>query len=135
MTEKEPDGAEERVHCRCLDLQEDLVALVEMLGDVEHADRTGDSVTADTPRAQLTWTGQDPARNNWVATVGNGSRLVGYGLTQKTASDPNADVYVAVHPAWRRRGIGTQLFTYLLSRASELDAHALRAYVPESSEG
>jgi mycothiol synthase len=132
---KEPAEAEQRIDYRSLDLEQDLAALVELLGEVERADPTGDSITEDALREQLTWTGQDPAPNNWVATVTNGSLLVGYGLIQKTPNDPNADVFVAVHPAWRRRGIGTQLFTYLLARASELDAQAFRAYVPESNEG
>jgi mycothiol synthase len=135
VRDKEPAEAEERIEYRRLDLRQDLAAVVELLGEVERTDPTGDSITEDALREQLTWTGQDPAPNNWVATAESTSLLVGYGLVQKAANDPNADVYVAVHPAWRRGGIGKQLFTYLLARASELDAHALRAYVPVSSEG
>jgi mycothiol synthase len=135
VADKEPADAEERIEYRRLDLQQDLAPLVELLREVERADHTGDSITEDALREQLTWTGQDPAPNNWVATAANTPMLVGYGVIQKTANDPNADLYVAVHPAWRRRGIGTQLYTYLLARASELNANALRAYVPVSSEG
>jgi mycothiol synthase len=135
VTAKEPAEADERIDYRRLDLQHDMAALVELLGEVERADPTGDSITEDALREQLTWAGQDPAPNNWVATAANGSLLVGYGLIQKTAIDPNADVLVAVHPVWRRRSIGTKLFTYLLERACELKAQALRAYVPVSNEG
>jgi ribosomal protein S18 acetylase RimI-like enzyme len=133
--DKEPADTEEMTFYRRLDLQHDLAALVELMGEVERADATGDSMTEDALREQLTWSGQDPELNNWVATAANGSLLVGFGMIQKTAIDPNADVYIAVHPDWRRRGIGIQLFTHLLIRASELDARALRTYVPVSNEG
>jgi ribosomal protein S18 acetylase RimI-like enzyme len=134
VTEKEPDRAGDEIHYRRLALQHDLAALVELLHKVELADPTGDWITEDTLREQLTWSGQDPAPNNWVAADSNGF-LVGYGLIQKTAADPTADTYIAVHPAWRRRGIGTRIFVRLLERASELAAHALRAYVPTANEG
>lgn len=55
--------------------------------------------------------------------------MIGYGSIQKTPNDVNADLYIAVLPTFRRRGIGSQLFTRLLERASELDAQALRTYV------
>jgi mycothiol synthase len=135
VVEKEPAEAKDRIHYRSLDLQQDLAALVELLGEVERADSTGDSITEDALREQLTWSGQDPAPNNWVATATGSALSVGFGMIQKTAIDPNADVYIAVHPAWRRQGIGAQLFTYLLARAAELETHSLRAYVPVSNEG
>jgi ribosomal protein S18 acetylase RimI-like enzyme len=56
-------------------------------------------------------------------------------MVQKTANDPNADLYIAVHPSWRRRGIGSQLFSRLLMRASVVHARALRAYVRVENEG
>jgi ribosomal protein S18 acetylase RimI-like enzyme len=134
VAEKEPAMAQGRIDYRRLDLQQDLTAVVNLMGEVERVDSTGDSVTEETLCEQLTWTGQDPAPNNWVATAANDTLLVGYGMIQKSANDPNADVFVAVHPTWRRRSVGTQLFTYLLARASELEARALRAYVPVSNK-
>jgi ribosomal protein S18 acetylase RimI-like enzyme len=120
---------------RQFDLQDDLAALVGLLHEVEQADHTGEQVTEATIREQLTWSSQDPTLNNWVVAFPDSASLVGYGMIQKTATDPNADCYLAVHPSWRRQGIGTQLFVRLLERASELDAQALRTYVPVRNEG
>ncbi len=115
---------------RRFDLQGDLAALARLLQEVEQADQSGKQVTEATLRDQLTWSGQDPALNNWVVTLPESTSLLGYGLLQKAVTDPNADLYIAVHPAWRRQGIGHQLFAHLLERASELQTRALRAYVP-----
>ena len=120
---------------RRLKLQNDLTALVGLLRDVEQADQTGEQVTEAALREQLTWSGQDPALNNWVVAFPDSAALVGYGMIQKAATDPNADLSIAVHPSWRRQGIGHQLFAHLLTRASELEARALRAYVPVQNEG
>jgi ribosomal protein S18 acetylase RimI-like enzyme len=115
---------------RTLDPQNDGVAFVRLLNEVEQADATGEQVTETTLREQLTWSGQDPTLNNWVVALPESASLVGYGLIQKTPNDPNADLHIVVHPAWRCQGIGTQLFTHLLARTNEFDERALRAYVP-----
>ncbi|GHO81636.1 hypothetical protein KSD_94070 [Ktedonobacter sp. SOSP1-85] len=120
---------------RKLNLQDDLIALVKLLQEVEQADQTGEQVSEDFLREQLTWSGQDPALNNWVVALPDSTSLVGYGLLQKTPNDPNADLSIYVHPLWRRQGIGSQLLAYLLERANELDSQAFRAYVPVQNEG
>lgn len=120
---------------RRFDLQDDLVDLLDLLQDVEQADHTGEQVTEASLREQFTWSGQDSALNNWVVTLPESDSLVGYGTIQKTLSDTTADLSIIVHPSWRRQGIGSKLFAHLLERASELDAHALRAYVPVQNEG
>lgn len=111
-------------------LQGDLAALVCLLQEAAQADATGEQVTEASLREQLTWSGQNPACNHWVAVLPNSDTLVGSGLLQKLPSDLNADLHIVVHPSWRHQGIGTQLFSHLLARATELDAQALRAYVP-----
>lgn len=120
---------------RRFDLQDDLAVLAGLLQDAEQADHTGDQVTEAALREQLTWSGQNPALNNWVVTLPDSASLVGYGTIQKTPNDATADLSITVHPSWRRQGIGSQLFAHLLERASELDARALRAYVPVQNEG
>lgn len=120
---------------RSLDLQRDMPALVHLLTEVEQADHAGDDVTEAALREQLTWSGQDPALNNWVVALPDSVSLVGYGLIQKTPDDDNADLHIAIHPAWRRRGIGSELLVRLLERASQLDARALRTYVNVQNEG
>jgi len=120
---------------RRLDLQHDLTALVSLLHEIEQTDQTGGQITEAALREQLTWSGQDPAPNNRVVALSDNTSLIGYGLCQKAPNDPNADIYITVHPSWRRQGIGGQLFAHLLERASELNAQALRAYVPVQDEG
>jgi mycothiol synthase len=120
---------------RRFDLQRDLAALVSLLQQIEQADQTGEAVTEAALREQLTWTGQDPALMTWVVTLPDNASLVGYGRIQKTPHDENADLYIATHPSWRRQGIGSQLFTRLLERATELEARALRAYADVQNEG
>lgn len=115
---------------RKLDLQRDLSALVSLFHEIEQTDQTGEQLTEAALHEQLTWSGQDPALNNWLATLSDNSSLIGYGLIQKTLIDANADIYITVHPSWRRQGIGGQLFARLLERAFELNAQALRTYAP-----
>lgn len=120
---------------RSFDLQRDLAALVYLLKDVEHTDHTGEDVTEAALREQLAWSGQDPALNNWVVTLPDSASLVGYGLIQKTPNDDNADLHIAVHPSWRRQGIGSKLFARMLERAYELNTRAVRVYVNVQNEG
>ena len=128
-------GSPSTLTYRRFDLQRDLAALVSLLQQIEQADQTGEDVTEAALREQLTWTGQDPALMTWVVTLPDSASLVGYGRIQKTPHDENADLYIAAHPSWRRQGIGRQLFTRLLQRASELETRALRAYADVQDEG
>ncbi len=120
---------------RPLDLQRDLAALVTLLNAVEQADHTGEDVTEATLREQLTWSGQDPALNNWIATLQDDGSPVAYGIIQKIPGDDNAHIYIAVHPAWGRQGIGRQIFARLLERAHDLGARAIGTYVNVQNEG
>lgn len=120
---------------RRLDLQSDLAALFSLLHEIEQTDQTGEQLTEASLHEQLTWSGQDPALNNRVVALPDRTSLVGYGIIQKTSTDANADLYIAVHPSWRCQGIGSQLFSRLLERAFELDTQALRAYAPAQNEG
>ena len=120
---------------RSFDLQRDLVALVSLLKDIDQADRTGEGITEAAIHEQITWTGQDPALNNWVVALPESDSLVGYGSIQKSSNDDNADLNIAVHPSWRRQGIGCQLFMRILERAYELDAQAMRVYANAQNEG
>ena len=119
---------------RHLDLQSDLTTLVSLLNDVAQADHTGEKVTEETLREQLTWSGKDPALNNWVVVQPNSSSFVAYGIISKALNDKAADIHLAVLPSWRRQGIGKRLLAHLLERADELDTHSLRVYVDVRNE-
>lgn len=113
---------------RHFDVQRDFASLVTLLAEVEQVDHDGEDVSEETLREQLTWVGHDPTQDRWVATTGDSERLVGYSLMFKTANDEHADVYVAVHPAWRRQGIGGELLTRILERVLETGASNARVY-------
>jgi ribosomal protein S18 acetylase RimI-like enzyme len=120
---------------RRFDLRRNLAALVSLLQQIEQADQAGEVITEAALREQLTWTGQDPALMTWIVTLPDNASLAGYGRIQKTPHDENADLHIAIHPSWRRQGIGSQLFTRLLQRATELETRALRAYADVQNEG
>ncbi|HTI13726.1 MAG TPA: GNAT family N-acetyltransferase [Dictyobacter sp.] len=111
-------------------LQDDLSALVGLFQAAERVDHTGELVTEATLREQITWTRRDPALNNLVVTLADGISLVAYGTIQKLLGEDNADIYIVVHPSWRRQGIGDQLFARLLELAAERAVRSLRVYVP-----
>jgi mycothiol synthase len=107
----------------------DFAPLVALLGAVEAADQDGEDVSAATLREQLRWPGHDPERDRVVALAADAdTSLVGYGALFKTSGDAIADAYVAVHPSWRRKGVGARLLSLLVERARLLDAEGLRCY-------
>ncbi len=117
------------------DVQRDFASLVALLAEVEQEDHDGEDVSEAMLREQLTWPGHDPVRDRWVATTGDSERLVGYGVMFKTPNDEHADVYVAVHPAWRRQGIGCELLARILQRVRELGAFDARVYANAEHSG
>jgi mycothiol synthase len=120
---------------RHFDVQRDFTSLVALLNEVEQADRDGEDVGEAMLREQLTWPGHDPARDRWIATTGDSGQLVGYGAMFKTPNDEHADMYIAVHPAWRRRGIGSGLLARVLVRAREAAASDARVYANAERPG
>lgn len=117
------------------DVQRDFASLVALLAEVEQVDHDGEDVSEALLREQLTWPGHDPVRDRWVATIGESGRLVGYGAIFKTLNDEDADVYIAVHPAWRRQGIGGELLPRILERIRELGSTAARVYANAAHSG
>jgi mycothiol synthase len=107
----------------------DFTLLVALLGAVEAADHDGEDVSEATLHEQLDWPGHEPERDRVVALADvSEETLAGYGALFKTADDAIADAYVAVHPSWRRKGIGARLLSLLIERARSLDAERLRCY-------
>jgi mycothiol synthase len=107
----------------------DFAPLVALLGAVEAADQDGEDVSAATLREQLRWPGHDPERDRVVALAADAdTSLVGYGALFKTSGDSIADACVAVHPSWRRKGVGARLLSQLVERAGLFDAEGLRCY-------
>ena len=119
---------------RNFDTQHDFARLAALLREVEQADHDGEDVSEDALREQLTWAGHDPAQDRRVAIVrvagteGEIEQFVGFGTVFMSPNDTHADIYVAVHQAWRRRGIGSALLARVLERAREKGASDTRVY-------
>jgi mycothiol synthase len=105
--------------------EQDLSALSRMLTEIESIDRDGEDTSEDYLRSMNEWPNFDPDQNVWVA-VANGA-LVGYGQILPRTQTPSS-VYVVVHPAQRRRRLGSQLLALVLSRAAETDAKSILVY-------
>jgi mycothiol synthase len=118
----------ENVNYRHFNVQSDFDSLVTLLQYIEQNDHDGEDVSEETLREQLTWFGHDPSLDRWIATTSSGTELIGYGTIFKTPNDEHADLYLAVHPAWRQQGIATRILIHLLERLYEVDAKDIRVY-------
>ncbi|HLH63391.1 MAG TPA: GNAT family N-acetyltransferase [Ktedonobacteraceae bacterium] len=113
---------------RNFDTQRDFAALVTLLQTVKQADQDGEDVSETMLREQLAWPGHDPELDRRVVFSSGGDALIGYGVVFQGPEDEHADIHIAVHPQWRRQGIGSQLLRHLLERAHEKGAQDVRAY-------
>ena len=109
-------------------VERDFAALVSLLHTIELIDQSGVDVSEAALREQLTWIGHNPALDRWVAYLPDNTALVGYGAIFNVSDGNAADLYIAVHPEWRQRGIGHELLSRLLARAHEVGAKDVRAY-------
>lgn len=115
--------AEERLSpygIRLFDPDRDFPALVQLINTIDVVDQAGELTTEAEQRAQLTWPGRDLLRDRCLVTVSDqDDQVVGFGDSWKMPTTSTADIYVAVHPAWRRRGFGGALLRRVLVRAGE----------------
>jgi mycothiol synthase len=105
--------------------EQDLSPLSRLLTEIETMDRAGEETSEKYLRSMSEWPNFDPDRNVWVAEA-NGN-LVGFGQILPRLATPSS-VYVVVHPTHRRRGLGSQLLTLLLSRARETRSKIVLVY-------
>ena len=97
----------------------DLLPLVRLLTDVERVDHDGEDTSESAQRAWMNAPNHDPTRDRWVIqSPDNVEQLIGYGAIY-TPTTERAAIYVAVHPAWRRRGLGSVLLERVLNRVRE----------------
>lgn len=118
---------------RHFNVENDFALLVTLLTAVEQADQDGVDVSEASLRDQLTVSGYDPDR--WVVTTNDSVHIIGYGVVFKTPNDNHADIHIAIHPEWRRQGIGSELLTQIMAYAHELHAHDLCAYAAKQHQG
>jgi mycothiol synthase len=107
---------------------EDLPHLSDLLTAVEAHDQDGEDPSEAALRGQLAWPHYDPEQDCWViAAPGSSHELIGY--SSVFAQTPmRSTLSVAIHPAWRRRGLGRALLTKALERARETGARRVTVY-------
>lgn len=104
------------------DTEADLFRLLRLYNEIEAHDRDPNPSTEADLRGQLKWLGHDPARDRWVVEdPDNSDHFIGYGRVFAQSSERTV-VWILVHPAWRRKQIGTRLLQRALERAREQGA-------------
>lgn len=118
----------DRFTIRLFDQDEDLLKLLHLRIEIEATDQAGNDTSEAAVRASLNWPGHDPTRDRWVIEApGNPEILIGYAWV-RAQSRERTILYVAIHPDWRRRRLGSVLLDHALLRAREHGAtHATTA--------
>ena len=113
---------------RSFDANTDVLRLAQLLAEIEAVDHAGEDISIETLQAQMTLPGHDPAQDRWVVTMpDNDEQLLAVGIAWKVPENKHADIYVGVHPSWRKRGIGGVLLQRLIERAQTLQAQDILA--------
>ncbi len=112
--------------------EEDTPRLAALLAAVAAVDGEDEDASEEAVRETMAWPGHDPRRDRWVVEEpGRPDRLIAHSLVWRGTQDTHADIAVAVHPAWRRRGLGRALLERAIERARDLGATAVRTYADE----
>lgn len=112
---------------RPFDVEKDIPGLSWLLTEMEQVDQSGEDISVETITAQLALPGHDPAQDRQVVTD-HDSTMLGFSLVWKVPQNTHADVYVGVHPLWRKRGIGSALLQRAVARARELHPQTILVY-------
>ncbi len=129
------NSAGTQLRFRHFDLTSDISRLANLLAEVEAVDHSGEDISEEALKAQLEWPGHDPVQDRWVVeSTGEPDKVIAFCVLWKTPTNRHADITAAVHPAWRQRGIGSELLYYTLKRANELGASEVLAYADVKHE-
>lgn len=114
---------------------ENLLPLQRLLTAVENHDQDGEDVSEEALRQQLTWNNYDPRLDSWIVENPNKlGDLIGYASIAGRAGT-RCTVYTAVHPEWRRRGLGSRLLDRVIQRGQETGAAHFIVYANAQNEG
>lgn len=105
--------------------EQDVFALSQMLTEIETIDRAGEETSEEYLRSMVEWPHFDPNQNVWVAEL-NG-QFVGYGQIIPRSGSPST-LYIVVHPSQRRKGLGGELLSLVLTRAHEAKCRDILVY-------
>lgn len=121
---------EAQYHFRHFDANTDVPRLAQLLARIEAVDHAGEDISVETLQAQLTLTGHDPSQDRWVVSqLDDDEQLLGVGIVAKVPQNLYADIYVGVHPIWRKQGIGGALLQRVVARAQTLQAQDILASI------
>lgn len=107
----------------------DFPSLVTLLSAVEAVDQSGEETTEAQQREQMNWPGHDLSQDRFtlVSTL-DSATFLGYGDCWHMPGNSHADIALAVHPDYRRRGFGGLLLQHLLARAQRQGVTAVHVY-------
>ncbi|MEM7530691.1 MAG: GNAT family N-acetyltransferase [Chloroflexota bacterium] len=109
---------EHNLNLRRFNPDEDIPRLVQLRVELEAHDQLGNSTTEEGLRAQFNWPDHDPAQDRYVLESPETGAFVGHGWTF-SQSPERAIIEVAVHPDWRRHGLGSQLLQMMIERSNK----------------
>lgn len=111
--------------------ENDLTALSRMLTEIESIDRDGEDTSEEYLRASLAGPNYRPEQDVWV--VESDGNLVGYGVALEQPSQ-RCTIYVVIHPAHRRKGLGSQILELVLNRARDVGSKSILVNAHEHHE-
>jgi mycothiol synthase len=105
------------------DLATDIPRSVQLINEIEAVDQIGWGTTEEELRADLTSPNYDVNQDGWIVEEpGRPDRLIAEGWSVRIVNTERAWIGARVHPAWRRRGLGSELLRRALARAAEQGA-------------
>ncbi len=114
---------------RHFNAETDIPRLASLLEEIENIDHTGEDISEETLKAQLTWPGHNPSQDRQVVMARDDpGQMIGFSSVWKVPQNIHADIFVGVHPLWRKKGIGSALLQGALARAQTLHPHSILAY-------
>lgn len=107
---------------RSLSSEQDFSALLRLLVEIEEADQAGTNTSEAGLRSQFNWPDHDPRQDRWVVeALDTPGKLIGH--SWRFAQSPQRSILGgAVHPQWRRQGLGQQLLAAAIARSQEKGA-------------
>ncbi|HEY7832664.1 MAG TPA: GNAT family N-acetyltransferase [Ktedonobacterales bacterium] len=112
----------------------DLPALARLLSAIEAVDQEGEDVSEAGLRDQFAAWGTPPADGRWIAPAPDDPmHFFGWGSVSRLPGESRADIQVAVHPDWRRRGLGNLLLDRLFAYLREQGVSAAGAYAASTN--
>jgi ribosomal protein S18 acetylase RimI-like enzyme len=130
-----PKPVEDKYVIRLFQRDKDFAGLVQLRMDIEAVDQAGNELDEAAVIETLNWPGHDPQKDRWVIeSPENPAKLVGHAWA-RMQSQERTIVYVAIHPEWRRNGLGSVLLDRALIRAREQGAKHVTAAVDIKNNG